>query len=46
MKSKMFDRIKELYDTGEWSKKWVKNAVVKGKITEAEYEEITGEVYA
>lgn len=46
MKSKMFDRVKTLYDTGEWSKKWVKNAVGKGKITPGEYEEITGEVYA
>lgn len=43
--SKQFDRIKELYDTGEWSKKWVKNAVVKGKITTEEYLEITGEEY-
>lgn len=43
--SKQFDRIKELFDTGEWSKKWVKNAVVKGKITAEEYWEITGEEY-
>lgn len=43
--SKQFDRIKELYDTGEWSKKWVKNAVAKGKITAEEYREITGEEY-
>lgn len=43
--SKQFDRIKELYATGEWSKKWVKNAVVKGKITAEEYREITGEEY-
>ena len=43
--SKQFNRIKELYDTGEWSKKWVKNAVVKGKITAEEYREITGEEY-
>lgn len=43
--SKQFERIKELYDTGEWGKKWVKNAVVKGKITADEYREITGEDY-
>lgn len=43
--SKQFERIKELYDTGEWSKKWVKNAVVKSKITADEYREITGEDY-
>lgn len=43
--SKMFDHIKELYDSGEWSKKWVKNAVVKGKIRADEYKEITGEDY-
>ena len=43
--SKMFGKIKAWYDTGAWPKDWVRNAVVKGKITAAEYEEITGEVY-
>ena len=40
-----FDRIKDLYERGLWTKTWVRNAVVKGKITAAEYELITGEVY-
>lgn len=43
--SKQFEHIRELYETGEWSKKWVKNAVGK-KITAEEYQEITGEAYA
>ena len=46
MHSRMFDRIKELYDRGDWPRDWVRNAVVKGKITAEEYEEITGEPYA
>lgn len=44
--SKMFEKIKGWYETGAWSKEWVKNAVVKGKITAEEYKEITGEEYA
>lgn len=38
--------VKEYYENGYWKKKAVRNAVVKGWITTAEYEEITGEVYA
>ncbi len=45
MHSKDFEHIKEMYDLNLWSKKYVKNAVKKGKITAAEYEEITGEPY-
>ena len=45
MHSKMFEKIKGWYDSGVWSKEWVKNAVVKGKITAEEYREITGEDY-
>lgn len=45
MHSKMFYKIKAWYDAGVWSKQWVHDAVGKGKITAAEYEEITGEVY-
>ena len=33
------------YKQGLWSKQMVANAVKKGVITAAEYEEITGEVY-
>lgn len=44
--SPKFDLVKGYYDSGLWKKKAVRNAVVKGWITAAEYEEITGEVYA
>lgn len=45
MHSRMFEKIKGWYDSGVWSKEWVYNAVGKCKITAAEYQEITGEVY-
>ena len=45
--SKMFYTIKEYYDTGKWSKKAVRNAVIKPVghpyITVEEYEEIAEE---
>ena len=41
-----FEDINNWYKEGKWKKKAVKNAVVKGWITAAEYEDITGEVYA
>lgn len=43
--SKDFEKIKRYYDNRFWTKKMVKNAVVKGKITAEEYEEITGDPY-
>ena len=43
--SPKFDLVKGYYDTGKWAKKAVRNAVVRGWITAAEYQEITGEVY-
>lgn len=43
--SKDFEKIKGYYDNRFWTKKMVKNAVVKGKITAEEYEEITGDPY-
>ena len=43
--SARFYDIKAWYEAGIWKKKAVKNAVVKGWITAAEYEEITGEPY-
>lgn len=43
--SEEFDKIKEWYDSGAWSIKWVRNAVRKGRITTEEFEEITGEPY-
>ena len=41
----MFRKIKKWYESGMWTKKMVRNAVLKGKITEDEYTEITGEEY-
>lgn len=41
----MFEKIKEYYQSGLWTKTWVRNAVVKGKITADEYKLITGEAY-
>lgn len=43
--SKKFNLVKKYYDSGLWNKEMVHNAVVKGWITAAEYELITGEVY-
>ena len=39
-------KIKRFYDGGYWTKSQVATAVEKGKITETEYKEITGEEYA
>lgn len=44
--SQKFNKVKKYYDDGLWNKAMVHNAVVKGWITAAEYEEITGEPYA
>jgi len=41
----MFEKIKKWYQQGMWTKAMVANAVVKGKITAAQYEEIVGEPY-
>ena len=44
----MSDRAKKVqayYERGLWSKVRVRNAVVKGWISETEYAEITGEKY-
>lgn len=41
----MFEKIKKWYESGMWTKKMVRNAVIKVKITEEEYTEITGEEY-
>ena len=43
--SKDFEKYKSYYDNHFWNKKMLKNVVKKGKITPAEYEEITGEAY-
>lgn len=41
----MFEKIKRWYEQGLWTKTMVHNAVVKGKITAEQYEEITGEPF-
>lgn len=43
MHSKQFERIKRFYDRGLWTKEQAHEAVVKGLITEEEYEEIVHE---
>lgn len=43
--SEKLELVKGYYNSGEWKKKAVRNAVKRGWITAAEYEEITGEVY-
>ena len=43
--SAKYAMVKEFYDAGVWKEARVKNAVVKGWITEAEYKTITGKVY-
>lgn len=44
-KSKYFDKVNTYYKNGIWDIDRVRNAVVKGWITEAEFTEITGEQY-
>ena len=43
--SKKFNTVKAYYDSGRWKIGRVREAVVKGWITEEEFYEITGEVY-
>lgn len=43
--SKNYQKVKDFYDNKLWNKTRVRNAVVKGWITEEEYKEITGEDY-
>ena len=42
---KMYEKIKEYYNTGLWSEERVRNMVIKGIITEEEFYDITGEFY-
>ena len=39
----MKEKIKRWYEQGLWTAQMVRNAVVKGKLTEEEYREIVGE---
>ena len=43
--SAKFEQVKNFYDMGVWSEAKLRNAVVKGWITEAEFQTITGEAY-
>lgn len=43
--SKKFNKVKDYYDKGQWSKTAVRLAVTKKWITADEYAEITGEPY-
>ena len=43
--SAKFELVKGYYDSGQWKKKAVKNAVARGWITAAEHTEIIGEQY-
>ena len=40
-----YEKIKEYYDEGRWTKAMVRKAVGKGIITSAQYKAITGEDY-
>lgn len=43
--SRYFQKVKHYWQTGLWQETRVRNAVVKGWITEQEYTEITGTPY-
>lgn len=43
--SKNYEKVKKYYKEGNWTIQMVRNAVVKGWITETEFKEITGEDY-
>ena len=39
----MKEKIKKWYEQGLWTAEMVRNAVIKGKLTEDEYRDIVGE---
>jgi len=43
--SKKYELVKNYYDNGLWNLTRVRNAVIKGWITEEEFKEITGQSY-
>lgn len=45
MASKNFERYKRYYEAGWYNAEMLRNMVLKGKITEKEFEEITGKAY-
>ncbi len=44
--SPKYDRVLYYYRKGLWNIEMVRNAVIKGWITETEYEEITNQPYS
>ena len=46
MHSKDFETFKHYYELRLWTETQLRNAVVKGRITDAELKEITGKDYA
>lgn len=43
--SRFAERVAQWFDAGIWNDEMVRNAVRKGRVTEDEYAEITGEEY-
>lgn len=43
--SPMFNMINDFYHRNLWNISRVRDAVIKGKITEEEFQEITGQTY-
>lgn len=43
--SPKYEKVKEYFNKGLWNEEMVRNAVVKGWITEEEYAEIVGKNY-
>ena len=41
----MFDKIKQYFDTGVWDERKVRDAVLKGVISEEQFKAITGKDY-
>lgn len=44
--AKNLDIAKVNYQRGLWTEEMIANLVSKGKLTDADYQEITGEVYS
>lgn len=40
-----YNKVKDFYDKGLWTKKMVKDAVIAKQLSEVEYKQITGEDY-
>lgn len=43
--SAKYAMVKEFYEKGAWNEVRMKNAVLRGYITEAEFQKITGKAY-